>query len=582
MRVKTNLIMMLALLTAGTLFAQSDMGILYYRMGDYQNAKVYLEKENSANPSENSFYLGELAFAEGDLQKAESFYNKGLSENPANIQNRVGLIKLKLKVDSKEALAAFNALQKEIGKKNFDLALAIGRAYLDNNMRTQASFRLNEARKLNPKHPELYILEGDILMAQNDVKVMGDAAGKYEMSNYYQPDFILGYLKTAQVYERINPSVSIEKLKIVLEKDPNNIMAYGMLGKMYTQNGFYKDAIDAYEIYFKSGVYSVTDLERCARAWYFISNEHYEDSKKYAEALTTVDKGLAREPNHFVLNRYKMYIYTKTNNPDQGLPAAEKFFSLREPSGYITEDYKMYATLLNQAKRYEDALAQYDIAINLDPGKEDLYTDAAELARENKDFGKAAAYLKAWTSRKGMEDVVDLSRLGSDYYSAGTTIARNQPLVEKLMKNQQLITELHANNPALLVDSLTNSTTYFAQNYALFYLHKAETVFDTLIAQVPDGYSGYRLMALTKHAINKDMEVGLAKPYYEKVVEIITEKEEELTSSTRRLLIESYNYLLYHYYMKSDKEKTILYCNKALELDPENKNAKLILDDINK
>lgn len=581
MRVKTNLIMMLALLTAGTLFAQSDMGILYYRMGDYQNAKVYLEKGNPSNPSENSFYLGELAFAEGDLQKAESFYNKGLTENPANISNQIGLIKLRLKVDSKEALLAFNALQKKAGK-SFDLALAISRAYLDNKMITQANFRLNDARKLNPKHPELYILEGDILMAQNDVKLMGDAAGKYEMANYYEPNFILGYLKTAQVYERINPSVSIEKLQIVLEKDPNNIMAYGMLGKMYTQTGLYKSAIDAYETYFKSGVYNVTDLERCARAWYFISNEYYEDSKKYAEALKTVDKGLAREPNHFVLNRYKMYIYTKTNNPEQGLPAAEKFFSLREPSGYLMDDYKMYASLLNQAKRYEDALAQFDIAITLDPGKEELYMDAADMARENRDFAKAATYLKAWTKLKGVEDVVDLSRLGSDYYSAGTTIARNQTLLAKLMENQQVIDELRADNPDLLVDSLTQSAPYFARNYALFYLHKAEAIFDTLIVQVPDGYSGYRLMALTKHAINKDMETGLAKPYYEKVVEIITEKDEELTTSTRRLLVEAYDYLYYHYYMKSDKENTILYCNKALELNPENNNAKLILEDISK
>ncbi len=581
-RIKKSFAVILTMLGTTTLFAQTNnTGMYYYYLGEYPKAKEYLNKDLNANPSENYFYLGEVSFMEGNMQQAEDYYKKGLSSNPENIHNKIGINKLKLKTNAKEAGNVFESFIYD-NKKNVDVMVAVGRAYLDNKMIPEAEKYISMAKAVNEKKPEIYILEGDLLVKGNDTKKFGDAAGRYEMATYFAPDYVLGDLKAAQIYEYISPSVAIEKLKSVIGKQPELIVAYDFLGKVYAQNGFYPQAIEIYETYFKLATYStIDDIERYARSFYF--------TDQFAEAQKLVDEGLKKEPNHFVLNRYDMYIQAKMKNIDKGLASAQKFFSLRDTSGYIAQDYTMYASILKEAKRYDEAIIQYDKAIKKDADKTEYYAEAASAAREKKDYALAANYVKQMMKKKAAladspdyeDDVVDINSLGYDYYSAGVNIAKNQPLAEQLMKNEKLISELLAAEANANIDSLRNNLNYFTKRYSLYYLHKADSVFDILIKRIPDSYSGYRFKALTQHAINPETEAGLAKPYYEKVVEIITSVDDP-GKQNKRVLLEAYNYLGYYYYMKSDKPNTILYWNKVLEIDPENKNAKLVLDEMNK
>ena len=70
--------------------------------------------------------------------------------------------------------------------------------------------------------------------------------------------------------------------------------------------------------------------------------------------------------------------------------------------------------------------------------------------------------------------------------------------------------------------------------------------------------------------------MGIAKPYYEKVVEVLSERE-EITSLIKDALKEAYSYLGYYYYLQRDNPNTLLYWNKVLELDPENEYGKQVL-----
>ena len=579
MKIKKSLATITLLFTATTLFAQSGNGIYYYHLGEHQKAKEYLNKELNINSSENYFYLGELSFLENDMQKAEEYYIKGQSSNPENIHNLIGLNKLKLKTNPREASGVFESIIYK-NKKNADAMIAIGRAYLDNNMIPEAEKYILMAKFTNEKNSSIYILEGDLLLKGNDAKKSGEAAGKYEMATYFNSDYILGYLKAAQIYEKISPSIAIEKLKIALEKQPDLIVTYDFLAKVYTQNGFYLQAIEMYEIYFKSETYLVDDIERYARSLYF--------TEQFPEAQKWVDEGLKKEPDHFVLNRYNMYIQAKTKNIDKGLKVAQKFFSLRDSSGYIASDYSIYAFILKEAKQYNEAIVQQNKAISKDLYNPELYAEAAVTAREKKDYGLAIDYIREMMDKKTLfanspdyeDDVVDINSLGYDYYSAGVSIAKNQPLAQQLIKDEKIIKQVLNAEKNVNIDSLKNNIDYFTKKYSLYCLHKADSVFNILIERLPNSYSGYRFKALTQHAINPNTEAGLAKPYYEKVVEIITVMEPE--KQNKRILLEAYNYLGYYYYMKRDKANTTLYWNKVLEIDPENKNAKLVLDEMNK
>lgn len=569
-----------AILTLPFLKAQTDLGVDYYYLGDYEKAEAILKKNLTENPELFNYYLGQMAFAGGDAAKAESYYNEGLRANAESALNKIGLAQLKFKTDAGAAENALNDILKK-SKKNVATVVAVGRAYLNNGMTQQAMEQVNAAKAIDSKNPEIYILEGDIVASDKTNDNKGDAAGKYEMAVYFSPDYTLGYMKIAQVYEQTYPKMAIDKLKAVTEKQPDYMPACGLLGKLYTQNGFYKEAIPVFETYFKSGMYTVDDIELYARACFF--------TDQFGEAEKLVDEGLSKAPEHFVLNRYKMYIADKTHQTDQGVAAAGKFFSLRDTGGYIAGDYSVYASILTHGGKPDEAYAQYDQAIRLFPENMDLYTQAASTARENKDYAKAAHYVKEQMNEKAtlskasgyQDDAVDINTLGYDYYSAGVSITHNDSLAGRRMHDPALVSAITASEQDVITDSLTD-VHYFAKIDARYNLNKADSVFDLLIRRAPDSYSGYRYKALTQHALHPEIEKGSAKPYYEKAIEIITQNNANITAAAKSVLLEAYNYLGYYYYMKSDQANTALYWGKVLELDPDNKNAKLVLDDIKK
>jgi len=569
----------LALFMTAALTAQAPMGVDYFLLGEHSKAKMFFEKELASNPEMANFYLGQIAYLEQNAQKAEEYYKKGLSANPNSTYNAIGMAKLQLKTDPKGGESALLAIAKK-NKKDIDVTIAVGRAFMTAGMYKQAEKIHAEAKKAAGKNPAVYVLEGDLIFASNNMATekAGEAGGKYEMATYFDENYPLGYLKTAQIYQKINAVLATQKLETLVEKNPNYTIAYGMLGRLYAQRGFYDRAIEAFKKYFDTGIYSTDDIEMYARVNYF--------SDLYDKARELVNNGLKNDPNHFVLNRYNMYISAKSKDAN-GLKDAEKFFSLRADTGYISLDYSMYAVILDNAQRYKEAFAQYDKAISMDPSNVDIYNDAISSARKRKDYTLAASYLNTQIEKKAelgrandpdyADDIVDITALGYDYYSAGSSISKAPELAAEYMKDKSIIDMLAMADPSLSAAQLASNVEYFTKAYSLYYLQKADGMFDTLIARVPDSYTGHRYKALTQHAINDDTELGLAKPHYEKVA-VILEKVDELTATNRRVLLEAYNYLGYYFYMKNDKDNTILYWGKVLEIDPQNANAKLVLD----
>lgn len=574
---------LLMLCIATPMFAQTNVGIDYYLLGEYKKARSYFESQLSANPAQSYFYLGEIAFAEGDMARAEEYYNKCAAAEPGNVLCAIGQAKLKLKSDPKAGETALDAIARS-NRNNLGIVLAVGRAFLDSGMTEKAMAKVADAKKINNKAPEIYILEGDILAAEGDGAKIGDVVAKYEMSIYFDPDYRLGVMKIAQVYESNNAGTVIESLKGIIAKYPDYKPAYEILSKVYTNTGHYTQAIEMFKV---NPPTTPEDIERYARVLYFSNN--------FDEAQKIVTQGLQENPNNFVMNRFQLYIYAKTKNYEEGLKLADKFFTLGEPSRYIYLDYTSSASLLKDAKRYDEAMAQYDRAIGVDPDNLERYKEAYEAAKEMNNYGKAADYYKAYMDKKilaeGPEypgELGDLATLGQNYYSAGTMISRDPELAAQLMKNSALIGELIASDSGLNAESLANDEVYFTTNYSKYYLKKANSVFSTLMERVPDSYIGYRFKALTEHALylnqNPDAKTSAtAVGYYEKMIEVITSKaEEDITRSMSNAMVEAYGYLAIHNYLSDNTTKAIEFSKKVLGLDPENANAKAIIEALSK
>jgi len=550
--------------------AQNNIGIGYLNVKDYELAKKYFLQQLSTNPAEAYYYLGEIAYAEGDLEAAENYYNQGL-QTKMEPYCRIGLAKILLKKGQKvDAVAGFISVQKKYPKE-IDILIPIGYAYLDNQLHKDVESLLAEMQKIDKKNPKIYDLEGDKLKAED---LIGQAAGRYDMALYFDPNYIPAYYKIAEVYEKINPQVAIEKMKELIDRDPNNNLPYRYLGRIYTSSGRYQSAIDAYKEFFATGNYTLDDIARYASALFFIRN--------YEEADKMIKEGLAIAPDHFVLNRLQMYIAANTINVENGLDYAEHFFSLKKDKDvkeYIATDYSMYALLLKEAKMYDEALVYYKHTISMDSSAIDIYKEMAIIYGLKGQNDRAADLYNSYIEKGGDKiEAMDYYQLGRYYYSAGNirTTSDTTNIINRY-QDDDFLTTISENE--LQKDSLLNEESLFIAKAVKFYLEQADKAFDKVIELVPEGNTGYLWKARTNSLLDPDTEMGLAKPYYEKVVEILSDRD-EITTTIKNSLIEAYSYLGYFYYIKSDNPNTLLYWNKVLELDPENASALMVLKEV--
>lgn len=528
----------LGILLSTPIFAQSNLGADYLNTGELKVAKEIFEKQINQSPAEAYYYLGEVAYKEGNPTEAKSNYDKGLAASADYVLNNVGLGKLLLKTDPKQAEDQFSIAVKK-DKKDVDVLVAIAQAYYDNSMKEKGDKYLADARKADKKSPAIFVLEGDLVAKSN----AGEAAGNYAQAINFDPNCTVAYIKTAQVYETVNPTLAEEMLLKTVEINPNYTLAYKYLGNIYSKNGQYAQAIDTYKKYFAQGAYDVDDLTRYAAALYF--------TKQYDEAKKLINEGISKAPNNFVLNRLLMYSNLQSEDYINGLAAAEKFFSLpKGDSEYIVQDYMTYGELLSKNGQLDKALTQYDAAIKLDPSKSTVYKEIAIACKDAKQFADATNYYQLYVDKAdpNLLEAMDFFNLGQSAYFAGAAL-------------------LKSTDPEDVAKSKA-------------FLEQADKAFTVVTERIPDSYLGYLWRGNTNAALDPEVATGQAKPHFEKVIEVLTAKGE-----TNNSLVDAYKYMAYYYYLSYEKNKSEddkaqikLFSEKMLEIDPNNETGKQLLD----
>lgn len=527
---------LLCLFTGVVAFAQNNLAKDYFNAGELKVAKDLFEKQKSQSPAEANYYLGEIAYAEGNSTKAKEYYTAGLQASADFVLNNVGLGKTLLKSDVKSAENEFSTAIKP-NKKDVEVLLAIAKAYDSNGMADKAIKKIDEAKKANKKDPAIYIYQGDKF---RDAKEIGKAAAEYAQAYTFDPKNALAYIKSAQIYLDAGSPTAIDDLKKVLELNPNYLVAYKYLGKVYSQRGEYGNAIDAYKNYFSAGEYDVEDLTLYAAALYF--------TKQYDQAKELLAEGISKDPDNFVLNRLLMYSYADADDFVKGLAAADKFFSLdKGKREYLAQDFIYYGEVLNANNQNEKALEQYKKAIEIDPTKAELYKEISTICSNSGDIVAAAQFLEKYIEVIGENaQATDYFELGRLYYRAGTSV----------------IKENHDEGVKLL--------------------QSADKAFEKVTEQASNSYLGYFWRGHANASLDPETTQGLAKPYYEKVAQIIEEKAD---GKNDKELLDSYRYLSYYHYLKfyenksaEEKAKVKEYGEKMLKLDPTNDAAKQLLE----
>ncbi len=126
----------------------------------------------------------------------------------------------------------------------------------------------------------------------------------------------------------------------------------------------------------------------------------------------------------------------------------------------------------------------------------------------------------------------------------------------------------------LAQDNFSIGRAYYYNNQLI----QADSSFSKLIEMKPDMTVGYLWEARTKANMDTTSELGLAKPYFEKLIEKASVNPEK----NKNDLVDSYHYLGYYYYLKKDYAAAKTAYEKLLALKPDDGPAKEALPTLKK
>ncbi len=528
--------------------ADNKTGIDLYESGMYSASKAYFLKKLNTLPQEEKaeayYYLGEDYLMLGRPDSAQFYYKKGIEVAPEYPYNHIGMGKLMLKDHEKEVDVAYkDILSIKENRRDIKIRLAIAEAYIYAGNMIKAEEYIDQAKQMDPKSGLPFIVEGDMLLRQGH---LGQAASKYDMALYFSPDLLGAYLKAARIYMTINHTVSSEKLLKAQQIAPDFSGIYSILGELHEIKGDSKNAADNYTRFINAGNYDVEHLLRYAGILYF--------DKQYDKILPIIKPVLAAQPDNVVAKRLNAYVSSKLEPGLASLDIVKNFIETTPEKEIIYQDYICYADELALSKQYAEASIYYKKAFQKDGTKKNLLLEIAEMYAKTPQLDSAARYYDLYLAQVGPDPSVFLKQ-GRNYY--------NMASLDSIPETKNML------------------------------FHKADSMFTKLTEVAPNSYVGYFWRARTNSALDPETTQGLAKPFYEKVVEITLKQPERF----RRELIESYKYLGYYYYVKADtittknngnpdkaKEEYNIakdYFSKILAIDPNDEVAAKALKDIN-
>jgi len=418
-------------------------------------------------------------------------------------------------------------------KKNVDNLVAFGRAFLGVKDLANAQVAAQNALKAsNNKSSSALILLGDIELYKGEEANAGNAAANYEMAISIDPKNTEAYRKYALAYRRVNLEDAMMKLEELRRAVPDYPVD-ALIANLNYQSLKYSTAADYYA---KVPLNQLTTVDFAQYTFSLYKN------KKYDEAIKVVDAGLQKDPLNATLNRLGMYCSVEKKLGQKALSYADAMFNkIDKDSVNLTEkDYLHYGKAYGLDSIFDQAIQKYQAGLGLNtPNSADrpeLFKGISDSYKGMKDFENAI---------KSYEDYLNAleSATANDYASYGTLFMQYGRTLEG--------------------DARTST------------FQKADKVFADMIEKFPGSEEyGYFQRARANANLDPDMEQALAKPYFEKVIELVSARE-NLDEIDKSRLENSYRYMLgYYNSIMKDKVNALEYAKKVQELAPsDNINA---------
>jgi len=415
-------------------------------------------------------------------------------------------------------------------KKNAENLIEFARAFYEAKDTARAHVYADYALKANKKFAPAYILLGDLAALAEDG---GGAAAQYDQAIYFDPKNPDAYRKYASVYRKISPAGAIAKLNDLRAQLPDYPVD-AIIGHInYISNNF-EGAIEAYDKV-PAGKLEKMDIIESAFSAYL--------TQKYDKGIQMAELGLGKEPRNSTLNRLALFCNTEKGNFAKALEYADKLFNKSDSANISYMDYVYYGNALKGNKQPEEAIAMFKKALDQEFDNKDkragVIKTLSEAYEAQELYDDAIRYYEQYLKEYSTPTATDHAGLPQLHYFKSAKLKGEERLAS-LQKADQLY--------AQLMEKYTD-----AEEYATFW------------------------RARVNNAMDKDQEGGLAKPYYDKLVELVGGKAEKSKSDIARLK-ESYLYLISYYArVKNDMNTAKDVATKLAEIDPENEVAKQVL-----
>jgi tetratricopeptide (TPR) repeat protein len=420
-------------------------------------------------------------------------------------------------------------------KKNAEALMKVARAYYEQKDTAGANLfanYANEAGKPKNAYAPAFMMLGDVEAAYGTDG--GKAAGYYNQAIHFDPTNPEGYKKWALVYRKISPNQAAAKLQEMKRNCPNEDID-AAIAHIYMLAG---DEKQAYENYAKADVNKLDkgNLNEFVRASYFTG--HFEDALKAAEA------GLKIEPRNPTFNRLAMFSNYELKKYDAAKAYIHKYFNETDSAKFSEYDH-FYTALIYQAlEDKENMYAQYDKAL-------ELVNDSSMIKRHAILKSVSDSYLKD-------QQFDNAIKYYNDYLACKPEL--NSDDMEGLAKIYSKYADADEARKAELVGKAIDAYKAMADKFPIQSI-----------------YAAYQC-ATMNNKLDKTGEKGLAKPDYQKVVELLANKADR-DNSENTMLKYSYHYLMSNAFIYG-KNKALAkeYADKILAIDPEYAPALQIKD----
>jgi tetratricopeptide (TPR) repeat protein len=504
----------------------------------YEDANAAYEKIIKNEPANGDayFYYGEnilqsyiadpFSATLTDVSKtAKDIFQRGLQADSTNKLNAIGIgmVILLEKNDTTAADVYFNKAVQEFPKnkkkyteKHILMLSKLGTAqlYAKSPRYKKAIAYLELAKEIAPTNPLVADALGDVHMGRNDAS---SAIQNYNRALYLNPSSPIYNVKIGNIYMYAR---NLAEAKNYFEKakeiDSTFAPLYKGLGSMYYMSGKYKTSKENYKKFLDLSGNNISAMVSYANALF--------KSKDYDEAINVINEILEKDKSRPYLYRLAGYSAFDKKPADyaKSLKYMELLFKDMAPDKIIVKDYKYYGkTLVNlkqDTSQIDKGLLTLKRAYEMDTTDNELLDGMVYYAQSLKRF-----------------------RVASDLFHMKVAMHKAAPAdymgIGKLFYQNKL-------------------------------LGKADTIFSMLIQKDPNNVQAYLWLANTYYSMDPEFKLGIARPKYEMVVE----KAESDTSKYMQELYTAYSYLgsYYLFNLKPEPRKAIPYFLKITKLNPKN------------